>query len=416
MRKKRYLVLSAILSICFLVSSTKAQPSIAIQNYISAVDKIAVAPDIKIVGLGEATHGNSELQTLKLDVFKALIENNNCRIFAIEGDFGGSAKVNDYISGGNGTAKEAAAEIGFAIYKTQEMADLIEWMRNYNQTAPENKKLKFYGFDMQRYDNSKELLFNYLNKVNKQLSKQYSTLLSDLNDQTVYTQNQIKVKVAMTKVDALMKIMMASKKDFIAQSSEKEFAFALQCAQSIKENATLRSAGVNYANMRDQYMKDKIDWILNYEENQMLFITGHNGHIEKTSSSAGFTCMGERLATSYGNAYYTIGTDFLESTFNVVNSSGKDMIITLNNTNALTSQFENLEDNIYFMDFTSAKENNELKEILDTQIAMTNIGAEFNSWQKAIKTFYTLKMVPSQAYDGIIVLQKMHPSTKINFK
>lgn len=416
MRKKRYLVLSAILSICFLVSSTKAQPSIAIQNYISAVDKIAVAPDIKIVGLGEATHGNSELQTLKLDVFKALIEHNNCRIFAIEGDFGGSAKVNDYISGGPGTAKEAAAEIGFAIYKTQEMADLIEWMRNYNQTAPENKKLKFYGFDMQRYDNSKELLFNYLNKVNKQLSKQYSTLLSDLNDQTVYTQNQIKVKVAVTKVDALMKIMMASKNDFIAQSSEKEFAFALQCAQSIKENATLRSAGVHYANMRDQYMKDKIDWILNYEGNQMLFITGHNGHIEKTSSSAGFTCMGERLAKSYGKAYYAIGTDFLESTFNVVNSSGKDMIITLNNTNALTSQFENLEDNIYFMDFTSAKENNELKEILDIQIAMTNIGAEFNSWQKALKTFYTLKIVPSQAYDGIIVLQKMHPSTKINFK
>ncbi len=416
MRKKRYLVLSAILSICFLVSSTKAQPSIAIQNYISAVDKIAVAPDIKIVGLGEATHGNSELQTLKLDVFKALIEHNNCRIFAIEGDFGGSAKVNDYISGGNGTAKEAAAEIGFAIYKTQEMADLIEWMRNYNQTTPENKKLKFYGFDMQRYDNSKELLFNYLNKVNKQLSKQYSTLLSDLNDQMVYTQNQIKVKVAMTKVDALMKIMMASKKDFIAQSSEKEFAFALQCAQSIKENATLRSSGTNYANMRDQYMKDKIDWILNYEENQMLFITGHNGHIEKTSSSAGFTCMGERLATSYGKAYYAIGTDFLESTFNVVNSSGKDMIITLNNTNALTSRFENLEDNIYFMDFIEAKENNELKEILDTQIAMTNIGAEFNSWQKALKTFYTLKMIPSQAYDAIIVLQKMHPSTKINFK
>ena len=349
MRKKRYLVLSAILSICFLVSSTKAQPSIAIQNYISAVDKIAVAPDIKIVGLGEATHGNSELQTLKLDVFKALIEHNNCRIFAIEGDFGGSAKVNDYISGGNGTAKEAAAEIGFAIYKTQEMADLIEWMRNYNQTAPENKKLKFYGFDMQRYDNSKELLFNYLNKVNKQLSKQYSTLLSDLNDQMVYTQNQIKVKVAMTKVDALMKIMMASKNDFIAQSSEKEFAFALQCTQSIKENATLRSSGTNYANMRVQYMKDKIDWILNYEENQMLFITGHNGHIEKTSSSAGFTCMGERLATSYGKAYYAIGTDFLESTFNVVNSSGKDMIITLNNTNALTSRFENLEVQVRIM-------------------------------------------------------------------
>ena len=416
MRKDRYLVLTIILSICFLASCTKAQPVIAIKNYISSVEKISVDHDIKIVGLGEATHGNSELQTLKLDVFKALIENNNCRIFAIEGDFGGSAKVNEYIAGGTGTAKEATAAIGFAIYNTQEMADLIEWMRNYNQTASENKKLKFYGFDMQRYDNNKELLFNYLSQVNTQLSKEYSTLLSDLNDKTVYTQDKIKVQTAMTKVDKLIKLMMTSKKDFIAQSSEKEFAFALQCAQSIKENATLRSSGVNYANMRDQYMKDKIDWILNYEENQMIFITGHNGHIEKTSSSAGFTCMGERLAESYGKAYYAIGTDFLESTFNVVNSSGKDIIMTLNNTNALTDQFRNLEDNIYFMDFTSAKENKELKKILDSQLAMTNIGAEFNSWQKAIKAFYTLKIVPSQAYDGMIVLQKMHPSTKIDFK
>lgn len=416
MRKDRYLVLTIILSICFLANSTKAQPAIAIKNYISSVEKISVDQDIKIVGLGEATHGNSELQRLKLDVFKALIENNNCRIFAIEGDFGGSAKVNDYIAGGTGTAKEAAAEIGFAIYKTQEMADLIEWMRNYNQTAPENKKLKFYGFDMQRYDNNKELLFNYLSQINTQLSKEYSTLLSDLNDKTVYTQDKIKVQAAMTKVDKLIKLMMTSKKDFVAQSSEKEFAFALQCAQSIKENATLRSSGVNYANMRDQYMKDKIDWILNYEENQMIFITGHNGHIEKTSSAPGFTCMGKRLAKSYGKTYYAIGTDFLESTFNVVNSSGKDIIMTLSNTNTLTEQFKNLEDNIYFMDFTSAKENKELKKILDSQIAMTNIGAEFNSWQKALKTFYTLKMIPSQAYDAIIVLQKMHPSTKINFK
>ena len=415
MKKNRCLVLTIILSISFLANSTKAQPIIAIKNYISSVDKISVNQDIRIVGLGEATHGNSELQKLKLDVFKALIENNNCRIFTIEGDFGGSAKVNDYIAGGTGTAKDVVAEIGFAIYNTQEMADLIEWMRNYNETAPKNKKLKFYGFDMQRYDNNKELLFNYLSKVNTQFSKEYSALLSDLNDKTVYTQDKMKVKAAMTKVDALIKLMMTSKKDFIAKTSEKEFIFALQCAQSIKENAALRSAGVNYANLRDQYMKEKIDWILHYEENQMIFITGHNGHIEKTSSSPGFTCMGERLAKSYDKTYYAIGTDFLESTFNVVNISGKDIIMTLNNTNTLTEQFKNLENNIYFMDFIVAKENKELKKILDSQLAMTNIGAEFNSWQKTLKTFYTLKMVPSQAYDGMIVLQKMYPSTILNF-
>ncbi|MDD2958512.1 MAG: erythromycin esterase family protein [Lachnospiraceae bacterium] len=59
--------------------------------------------------------------------FKALAENNGCRTFIIEGDFGGALKVDQYINGGNGTAEEVVAEIGFAIYRTHEMADLTNW-------------------------------------------------------------------------------------------------------------------------------------------------------------------------------------------------------------------------------------------------------------------------------------------------
>lgn len=68
----------------------------------------------------------------------------------LEGDYGGSKQVNRYIHGGEGSSKEVAAAIGFAIYRTDEIAELISYMRQYNESAPEGEDLRFYGSDMQR--------------------------------------------------------------------------------------------------------------------------------------------------------------------------------------------------------------------------------------------------------------------------
>ena len=88
-----------------------------------------------------------------------MVEKYGVRAFALEGDYGGCEAVNRYIHGEDGTAEEAVASIGFAIYRTKEMADLISWMRTYNETAEEGQDLCFYGFDMQRYEyNYKYLL------------------------------------------------------------------------------------------------------------------------------------------------------------------------------------------------------------------------------------------------------------------
>ena len=125
-------------------------------KYASTVSELKIPAQTQIAALGEATHGNAEFQRLKLDVFQVLVEKYGVRAFALEGDFGGCEAVNRYIHGGAGTAAEAAAAIGFDIYRTQEMEDLIAWMRSYNEAARPGGDLWFYGFDMQRYE------FNYL--------------------------------------------------------------------------------------------------------------------------------------------------------------------------------------------------------------------------------------------------------------
>ena len=117
-------------------------------KYSAPISEISIPEETRIIALGEATHGNAEFQQLKLDVFKIMVEKFGVRAFALEGDFGSCEAVNRYIHGADGSAAEAAASIGFAIYRTREMADLIEWMRTYNRSAAEGDDIRFYGFDM----------------------------------------------------------------------------------------------------------------------------------------------------------------------------------------------------------------------------------------------------------------------------
>ncbi|MBQ9620774.1 MAG: erythromycin esterase family protein, partial [Atopobiaceae bacterium] len=100
--------------------------------YAQEIEDITVPEGIRIVALGEATHGNVEFQQLKLEVFEVLVERYGVRAFALEGDCGGCEAVNRYIHGGPGTAEDAAASIGFTFYRTDEMVELIEWMHDYN--------------------------------------------------------------------------------------------------------------------------------------------------------------------------------------------------------------------------------------------------------------------------------------------
>lgn len=160
------LIMMSVLTGFQAVSTNPLQQSV--KSSLVPVSKMAL-PSKTIIGFGEATHGNKQFTMLKLDIFKHLVEKQGYRVFAIEGDFGGGQKVNEYILGGSGTAQDAAKAIGFTIYNTQEMAALLSWMRSYNEHRDAKDKIHFYGFDMQRYDHNKNGLFSYLKRWTRHL-------------------------------------------------------------------------------------------------------------------------------------------------------------------------------------------------------------------------------------------------------
>lgn len=128
------------------------------EKYAVTVENLTIPEQARIVALGEATHGNREFQQLKLDIFKIMVEDYGVRAFSLEGDYGGCEAVNRYIHGGDGTVKDAVSAIGFAIYQTEEMENLISWMREYNKSTSQGNDIRFYGFEMQR----REYNYRYL--------------------------------------------------------------------------------------------------------------------------------------------------------------------------------------------------------------------------------------------------------------
>lgn len=200
------------------------------------------------------------------------------------------------------------------------------------------------------------------------------------------------------------------------QSSADAYAFALQNAKNMKQRTQLFLNEGDYTKLRDQFLADNLQWIAEFEAargHDKIFVTGHNGHIEKTSASvAGYKSMGHYLDQVYGEEYFAIGTDFISSEFQAKKGdSSERKIYKLENHNDLVDAFSEVESNIFYVNFEKASTSDELMDIITSEQKMSNIGDDFRTWYKFSKVFYTIKMTPSEAYDGIIIVKE---ATAIN--
>ena len=149
-RKKHFIIRRIILGMLIIIiiaggiycrfggfGTGKSADTAEFAKYAGQVSDITIPDETRIIALGEATHGNAEFQQLKLEVFQIMVENYGVRSFALEADYGCCETANRYIHGGEGTAAQAASALGFQIYQTNEMANLLSWMRAYNENVSE---------------------------------------------------------------------------------------------------------------------------------------------------------------------------------------------------------------------------------------------------------------------------------------
>jgi erythromycin esterase-like protein len=119
-----------------------------------------VVGDARIVALGEATHGTREFFQLKHRMIEYLASQKGFTIFSIEANMPEAYRLNDFVLNGKGDPKQLLKGMYFWTWDTEEVLDMIRWMREFNRSG--KGRIEFTGFDMQTPNVSMELVRTFV--------------------------------------------------------------------------------------------------------------------------------------------------------------------------------------------------------------------------------------------------------------
>ena len=372
--------------------------------YAGQISDISIPSHTRVVALGEATHGNAEFQQLKLDVFRVMVEKYGVRSFALEGDYGGCEAVNRFVNGGPGTAREASEAIGFAIYRTKEMEDLIAWIRAYNEKVGEGERIRFYGFDMQR------------------ISYNYRYLLEAAQDAGLDTQALEGIWdegkdgfLEDVDVSGRKELLEELRKGFEGKES-RAWEQAIHLVDILIQNGELGQVENSTAGtaLRDRFMAENVLWILKQEEergNGCIFLSCHNGHMERfgTYGKEG-AVMGNLLADELGEAYYAIGTDFYKSRCNLSSGrEGRRKVHTFYSYDMLAKASYQCGFEISWLDFAAVPEDSALGQQIHDYGWMGSLGERYSLLMAVLPMAYRIWRSPALLYDSMIFVSEAEP-------
>lgn len=341
----------------------------------------------KVIGLGEASHGSSEIFKIKDKITRYIFQKNNGGVFSIEASMPNSFLLNEYLIKRNKTGKEYVMNIQSWIYQTEEILNMVEWMKKYNDKN--EKKIQFTGFDMTTYTGSIIQLKILMDKYKIPLDY-LSTLSKNIQDLNHLKLNQIAEKKRI-KADALDEINHLSSVS-LKVSDPEDLSWFLQHLVLIKQyiNKTYDD--------RNRFMAENIFWLRNKYPESTFVLWAHNEHLKKTGKETG-----EFLREKFKDDYVNCGTFFYEgyhSTVDLNDKNIKPIYLEKTSENSLEELLNSFNIPIFIMDLqTIKKENNMLaKEILN-KINYRTIGAAQH--KKDVKSGR-----PPEDFDYLIFIKK----------
>jgi erythromycin esterase len=297
----------------------------------------SILKNVRVVGLGEATHGTREFFQFKHRMLEFLVKRMGFRVFAIEASYAACMAINDYVLYGKGDRAAALSGQGFWTWDTHEVADMIDWMREYNSHVPDSAKVQFLGFDIQNYDRAFDVITKYLEKVAPEYlptaEQAFKPLrLADQRAVLAFGQRSAAEKAAdMPRLWELFDFLEAHRERFVRRTSAAEFDEALQHARILLQFDDAYSSPLFNApslaesagGKRDRYMAENIQHLMNAEPpGTRVVVWAHNGHV---ASGKGGPGMGAHLREAFGDEYYVLGFAFDSGSFQSRELVGGDL-------------------------------------------------------------------------------------------
>jgi erythromycin esterase-like protein len=115
----------------------------------------AMIGSARIVGMGEATHGSKEFTLIRHRILRFLVAEMDFKGLILETPEQPAKAIDTYIKTGKGNPQKLLSDLEYWVHNTQEMLNVIEWMREYNHLHSSNQ-ISFYGCDIPADDERRD--------------------------------------------------------------------------------------------------------------------------------------------------------------------------------------------------------------------------------------------------------------------
>lgn len=400
-------------------------PASAIEGLESPQDLDRLLDEIgpsQYVLLGEASHGTSEYYTWRAEITKRLVQEKGFTLIGVEGDWPDLYKLNQYIQGSNqegASAREVLQQLNrwpTWMWANEEVAELAEWLRMYNQSQEADNKVGFYGIDVYSLRPSMEAVLHYMEREDPAAAQQAREALACFaeyeGDEWAYAQAAVgnQNRSCADELEAVLARLVQKQEE--APAGDEALFNALQNAR-VAINAeryyttAVRDNAASW-NVRDRHMMQTINALVDHKGGgAKIAVWEHNTHVGDARATdmanAGMVNVGQLAREQHNDqGVYIVGFGTYSGTV-IAASKWEGKMQTMQVPAARPNSWEALmhaiapADKIVFMD--------ELEEVSRFNQPMGNraIGVVYNP---ASEQGNYVPSIMTKRYDAFIFIDK----------
>ena len=242
-------------------------------------ENFSIPKDVRVVGIGEGSHGNKEFQIAKKEVLQKVVNEGDGRSISFELSVGEGAMINDAIHESETDLTELVGELSYPLYDTEEIVDLLSWMRDFNQNVPYEESIMLYGVDMQGAYKSIEYM--------QGLCEQGTSFFAEDEKETIMSLDADSEDYASERdfFDGLSNRLLATE-----DIESKQLGVVVKALVQSIDAPEFGGYDNEYGIHRDKSMAENLKTFSEIEEARgytQVVITAHNGHVMKGSQLQG---------------------------------------------------------------------------------------------------------------------------------
>lgn len=375
-----------------------------------------IVGDTDIIGLGEARHDAREHFLIKSRLIKYLIKEKNFTILAMEESLNSTRKINDYLLYGIGDPEILLNGMGnWSIWDTEELLNLVKWLRSYNENMDNPKKVIFFGCDITDPSPGVIRVKDYLNlltdsQIQKSEKENFGeNLISEMIWPNIVSNyksaSSEEIKKITNHYKIIEKFFEDNREAFIQASSKTEYDWHFLVLKNLKQSHQffIKAALDNFetaGTIREKAMTENIKWRMDNSSSERMILWAHNFHILKSEfdlnipnrpATKGLIPMGNYIDDYFGETYLSVGFSFYEDNY--------PHPLPLTKKGTIDDILNKVGKELFFIDIRGFGEVRDKPTWLQKKQKMRGEGGE-------------ITMIPSKTFDVYVFSKIITPTTK----